>query len=99
MKTRPIRLVLLVVATALPITVRSAQPALPQDVQHYLDQRALCDHWAGEEPYDKQRARQIAQGVERDCRGLDRLLQRLQHRYGSNPQVMDVLRAYDKVGY
>lgn len=97
MKKQQIIAVLFSVGVFLPTYGDSA--TLPQDVQHYVDQRALCDHWAGEEPYDKQRARQIARGVARDCRGLDRLLQRLQRRYASNPQVMDVLRNYDKVGY
>jgi hypothetical protein len=27
----------------------------------------MCLHWGGEEPYDEERARQLAEGSERDC--------------------------------
>jgi hypothetical protein len=60
-------------ATTNPMEVRlqRAYRAAPRPVRRFLERRAGCNHWGGEEAYDAERAQQIAQAI----RGLrcDRL--------------------------
>ena len=72
----------------------AATPAeLPRDVRQFVERRMECDHWTGEEPYDKARRREIEAAI-RDlrCAAIDRDDQRLTHRYSDRPQVLEALR-------
>lgn len=66
----------------------------PPDIAHYAQRRAACNHWGGEEPYDKARAAEIARAVAKlDCNALDADEKRLLRRYRSTPALRKVIRA------
>src|SRR5215471_14536959 len=49
---------------------------LPADAVEYVNAASDCAHWAGEEPYDKKRAREIASKSKQDCSKVERLKNR-----------------------
>lgn len=55
-------------------------------------------HWATEEPYSEQRRKEIAAGVERDCRGVDRKLGMLREKYRNDSAVRRRLAEFEDVG-
>ena len=65
---------------------------LPRDVRVLIDRRLSCNHWAGEEPYDRARKREIDHAF-RDlrCDTVEREERRLQRRYAKLPQVLKAL--------
>ncbi|MDX2028626.1 MAG: hypothetical protein SFW62_08320 [Alphaproteobacteria bacterium] len=65
---------------------------LPQDVADFIDRQTLCNHWAGEEPYDKERAKQIEDGMRNArCDALDKDEQVLRDKYSKTPSVIEAL--------
>jgi hypothetical protein len=57
-------------------------PWIPRDVANHVQRRQMCNHWAGEEPYDKARAAEIAKAVEGlRCAALDGDEKKLRRRY------------------
>ena len=80
-----------VVATTLTLLAASgvaAQRALPADVVRFLDRRAECEHWMGEEPYDAERRVQIEEAIgDLRCAELTRDEARLRERYGARSDV------------
>jgi hypothetical protein len=78
--------------------VRASAPeasATPADVKAFMARRESCDHARGEEPYDKARARQLAQQFAKFCRGTDAELARLKRAHVDQPAVMAVLGRYE----
>ena len=39
---------------------------LPRDAAAVVTRRVMCDHWTGEEPYDKARAREIERAIKQN---------------------------------
>ena len=82
----------------LSLLAQSAEPLLsrpdahPREIVRFLEQRAECEHWAGEEPYDKARRREINRAL-RDlgCLNLRAKEQRLRKRYQGDPGVIALL--------
>ena len=67
---------------------------LPPDVAAYVGRRAGCNHWSGEDAYDKARGREIASAMKRlKCVRIESDAKRLRHRYARSPRV---LRAIDE---
>lgn len=65
---------------------------LPKDAAAVVTRRVMCDHWAGEEPYDKARARAIARAVKRNkCESLDADEAAMRKRYAHDPKVVKAL--------
>lgn len=66
----------------------------PADVQRFVDTRQGCDHFrgepseAGDEPGALQRREYIARKTEELCRGTDRRLAALRHKYQGDAVVM-----------
>jgi len=48
---------------AVEVRVRRELHAVPRPVRRFLERRAGCNHWGGEEGYDAERTRQIADAV------------------------------------
>ena len=71
---------------------------LPADVQHFIAKQRDCEHWAGEEPYDAPRRREIEPGIAASCKGLDASAVTLRKRYAKYPKIRAVLRNYETVG-
>ena len=71
---------------------------LPADIQHFIVNHNDCEHWAGEEPYDAPRRREIDRGIAASCKGLDASAVTLRKRYAKYPKIRAVLRNYETVG-
>jgi hypothetical protein len=62
---------------------------LPKDAAAVVNRHLECIHWAGEEPYDKARAREMARATKRlKCDSLDRDEAALLKRYANDPKVV-----------
>ena len=96
------RLAIVLCAASVVSSVAGAQVAgsnggkatIPADAAAYVERRIACDHWAGEEPYDAARARQIAAAAKRlRCNNIDADETRLRRRYARDPDVLKALDA------
>ena len=63
------------------IALHAPERRAVHDVQNALD---ACEHWGGEEPYDEERARDIAAGAEQDCAHYKQVLREARTRYPEN---------------
>ena len=75
----------------------AAKPAaaLPPAVIAFQQQRDACDHFRGEEPYDRQRAAFLKAQLAKTCQGSDKALAALRKRFARDPQASAALRDYD----
>lgn len=71
----------------------------PADVRAFIEQHEACRHWATEEPYDEERRKEIAAGVERDCHGVDRKLGELRNKYKNDSAVRRRLAEFEDAGF
>ncbi len=63
---------------------------LPKQVKLFNKRQIDCIHWAGEEPYDKHRAKEINAAVtKRRCADLDKDEKILRKKYKARPNVID----------
>jgi hypothetical protein len=66
---------------------------LPGDVRVHIDRERNCNHWAGEEPYDADRRRQINSALRQlHCERLEREGRTLRRRYAHAPEILKALR-------
>ena len=65
----------------------------PVDIQGFQDDVETCVHFAGEEPYDAARRRQIEAAIRRHCDGSARALPRLLKRYEKAPEALARIKA------
>ncbi len=66
----------------------------PADIAAYSDRRKQCNHWGGEEGYDKARAAKINRAVVKlNCAALDVDEKLLLRRYRSSPALLQTIRA------
>jgi hypothetical protein len=83
--------VLLMLAGEAP-KLRQRLAAMPRPVAAFVERRADCNHWTGEEPYDAPRRAEIERAI-RDLRCArieeDELL--IRRRYRSNAAVIAIL--------
>ena len=75
----------------------AAKPAaaLPPTVIAFQQQRDACDHFRGEEAYDRQRAAFLKAQLAKTCQGSDKALAALRKRFARDPQASAALRDYD----
>ncbi|WP_294392478.1 hypothetical protein [uncultured Sphingomonas sp.] len=72
----------------------AALRAAPAPVRSFIERRSLCDHWAGEEPYDAARGRQISRGLRTGrCDRIDRDGARLRRLHADDAAVVRLLDA------
>jgi hypothetical protein len=65
----------------------------PEDVVEFIERTVECNHWAGEEPYDKERAEQIRNAIKNArCDGLVSKEQVLKLKYKKDKNVLDAIR-------
>jgi hypothetical protein len=70
---------------------------LPADVKALVDRHEGCDHWAGEEPYDEARGKEIAAAVRKlKCDRIDKDVAALRRKYTGNPAVKKALDAFNE---
>ena len=85
-------------AAVAPAQAPSQTPAptpLPADVEAFVERRDGCDHFRGEEPYEKQRAAFLDERVATLCQGTDVALSDLRQKYADQPQVIARLKDYE----
>lgn len=73
----------------------AADSQLPQDVDSFIATREDCDHWRGEDPYDKEREAEINWNVCQTCLGTDEQLASLKKKYANNAAVISVLSEFE----
>ena len=74
---------------ALRIRIESA----PQAVATFIERRAGCNHFLGEEPYDPERAAQLRKALrELRCGRVERDQRRLIRTYRNRPDVVRLLK-------
>jgi hypothetical protein len=67
----------------------SAEQRLPADVARFLERREGCDHWAGEEPYDADRRREIEAAIRKlRCTSMERDAAGLGKRYAGRKEIV-----------
>jgi FMN phosphatase YigB (HAD superfamily) len=72
-----------------------AQDKWPSDVARFIERRNGCDHFRGEEPYDKERREFLNQKMTELCPGTDKALADLKDKYRRNKRIMAVLNEYE----
>lgn len=74
---------------------------LPADVRAFVEDRDLCEHFLGEpwpegdSPEERQRRRELVDGVRVNCAGTDRRLAELRQRHANEEGVMAALAGYE----
>lgn len=75
----------------MPMFGLAAEQKLPKDVSTFLEERESCDHWRGEEGYDKERRTEIDWSICQSCPGTDSKLALLRKKYLANRATIDKL--------
>ena len=67
----------------------------PEDVASFIEQRDLCDHFRGEEPYDEERKKFLEKNIMELCTGTDSKLVDLKEKYRGNSAIIECLSLYE----
>jgi hypothetical protein len=59
--------------------------AMPQDVRAFVARQDVCTHFAGEEPYDAARRRELEKAIAEYCDGNEATWAALRARYRGDP--------------
>lgn len=79
---------------ALLLTVTAEAAWTPPDIAAYVERRKGCNHFGGEEPYDKARGEEINRAVAKlNCGVLDGDEKALLRRYRHAPAQLQQIRA------
>ncbi len=71
-------------------------PDYPFDVEEFIDRREICDHFRGEEPYDADRAKFLAEKIKETCSATDKELRELKLKYRNDDKVMQILNRFEE---
>lgn len=74
----------------------SDKTKLPKDIATFIKNRDGCDHFRGEEAYDKERQQFLEKQMRQWCTGTDKKLQLLKLKYKSNEKIMGMLNQYEE---
>ena len=70
----------------------AAVASLPRDIRDFIDRRANCNHWLGEEPYDAERRAEIQFALMAlSCADLSKDENSLKSRYSRSEPVLKAL--------
>jgi len=75
---------------------KHAAGKLPADVARFKERRDLCDHFRGEDPYDRERRRFLTENLKNYCTGTDAELAALKAKYRGDQIVAKVLEKYEE---
>jgi hypothetical protein len=65
----------------------------PAEVAEMIERLVGCSHWAGEEPYDAERKKEIAEALkELKCNSVSRDEAALKKRYATRREVIEALK-------
>jgi hypothetical protein len=80
---------------ALSAEANQALAKAPREIGVFLERRAECEHWGGEEPYDKARLDEINRAVRAlRCSRIEADEKALRRKYAGRPGVIRLFR-YD----
>jgi hypothetical protein len=68
---------------------------VPNDVAAFQERRTQCDHFRGEDAYDKERERLLLEQLKKYCAGTDAELARLKKKYARDEAVTNSLKSYE----
>ncbi len=72
-----------------PPMLAALRNGMPPDVSDFIRRAVVCNHWAGEEPYDDERRAQINRAVQTlRCREIDADQAALREQYQGNEDVL-----------
>ena len=66
---------------------------MPSSVSKFIDRQIMCNHWAGEEPYDEERRQEInlaTKDLKCDSLAIDE--KRLNGKYKNKPAVLESIK-------
>ena len=76
-----------------PPPLAALRKGMPPDVSDFIRRAVVCNHWAGEEPYDDERRAQINAAVQGlRCRALDADQASLRAKYAGRAEVLKRLQ-------
>lgn len=75
--------------------VKPVAALMPEEVNLLVVRWESCQHWAGEEPYDEERRREIEAGVAASCPGNEERRAALLEKYADRADVVARLRALE----
>ena len=76
-----------------PPALAALRQGMPPDVSDFIRRAVVCNHWAGEEPYDDERRAQIHAAVQSlRCRALDADQAVLRGKYAGHAEVLGRLK-------
>ncbi len=76
-----------------PPALAALRQGMPTDVSDFIRRAVVCNHWAGEEPYDDERRAQIHAAVQSlRCRALDADQAALRTKYAGHAEVLGRLK-------
>jgi hypothetical protein len=74
----------------------SEKTKFPKDIATFIKNRDGCDHFRGEEPYDKKRQQFLEKQMRELCTRTDKKLKLLKLKYKSNEKIMEMLIQYEE---
>jgi hypothetical protein len=90
MRMRPLQLVVAGI-----LAMGAASRPQQSDLDTFIARRDQCDHFRGEEAYDKARGRFLARQMRKYCKGTDKALARLKALHANDAKAMAVLSKYE----
>jgi hypothetical protein len=74
-------------------SLRPRVESAPRRVAKFIERRAGCNHFLGEEPYDAERSAELGKAL-RDlrCERVDRDGRRLTRAYSGRPEILQLLK-------
>ena len=76
-----------------PPPLAALRKGMPPDVSDFIRRAVVCNHWAGEEPYDEDRRAQINAAVQTlRCRALDADQAALRAKHAGHAEVLGRLK-------
>jgi hypothetical protein len=73
--------------------LRTRVESSPRKVAAFIERRAGCNHFLGEEPYDPERAAELERAIrELRCSRVERDGRRLERTYRDRPEILRLLK-------
>lgn len=73
--------------------LRTRVEGAPRKVAAFIERRAGCNHFLGEEPYDAERAAELKKAIrELRCTRIERDVRRLERTYRGRPEILRLLK-------
>lgn len=68
---------------------------VPKEIAKFIERRESCDHWRGEDKYNKKRQAEINRAICQACTGTDAELKRLKQKFKDRPDIQAKLNNFE----